>query len=152
MQKTQQQQQLNNQYMKRFLRFLAMNDWLWGVPIAFITYWLLNLGPSEIGGVPMTYYAINWVQAGLATLGCLSFIFCIVRFLLWFNLRRIHHYLYGKECKDEKGEGKKVFRLFSLEDFKTMTALQRFTFGSIWLATFLIITVFVYSKFLSAGA
>ncbi len=140
------------------MRFFALNDWLWSVAIAFILYWGINRGPSTVFGVPMTYYAINWIQAAFATLGTIAALAAVTRFILWFNLRRIHHYIWGKKKHNEDGslakdkDGRQQYCLWSYEHFKELKPVQQFVASMVLLLFFFSISVIIFLKYLSAGA
>lgn len=142
---------------KSISRFLKFHDWMWSILLGFLAYWLTNWGPSSIGGVPMTYYAINWIQALLATGGIMAGLLFITRLGLYFYFKKIHNYIWGHKYKDlpwtNNSDGKRKFMLFSQLDFKSLTSWQK-----LLLATFLVSALFcaalvVFLKMLSlAGA
>ncbi|BAV09391.1 hypothetical protein SAMN05421788_101828 [Filimonas lacunae] len=139
--------------MKKIKRLLLLHDWMWSVAIAFVCYWLLNLGPASINGVAMEYYAINWMQALLATAGIMAGLFAVARLGLWFNLQKIHHYVWGKRYKvPGSWEGAKEYRLFSFEDFKTLQPWQKLLLASVWVAFLFSAALVVFLKLLSAAS
>lgn len=131
---------------KRILRFVIFHDWTWAVAFSFMVYWLTNWGPPSIGGVAMEYYAINWMQALMATAGILSGLFSLARLGLWFNIRGFHNFIWGK--KDD-GTGKRDIP--SITDFNNLKPWQRFALVSFWLLLFFAVATIVFLKLLTAA-
>lgn len=139
--------------MKGVKRWLLMHDWIWSVAVAFLSYWFLNMGPSSVGGVAMEYYAINWIQALIATAGIMAGLFAAARIGLWFNLRKVHNYLWGKRYKvEESGIEYREYKLYSFEDFIKLKAWQKLLFASFWLVFFFSVAVIVFLRLLAAAS
>lgn len=139
--------------MKKIKRWVLLHDWVWSVAIAFLSYWLLNLGPASVGGVAMEYYAINWIQALIATAGIMAGLFAVARLGLWFNLRKVHDYLWGKKYRvEESGIEYREYKLYSFEDFKNLKAWQKLLLVSGWLVFFFSAALLVFLRLLSAAS
>lgn len=74
-----------------------MHDWIWSVSITFFAYLFVNYGPPQIFNVPMAYFTINWIQPLIACAGVMSGLYSIARLGLYFNIRRMHVYMYGEK-------------------------------------------------------
>lgn len=146
--------------LKKLKRFIVFHDWTWSVVFAFLTYWVSNWGPPSLMGVPMTYYAINWLQAIVATAGVMAGLYSIARLGLWFNLRKLHQYIYGqkneRQSTDELSEQRReqpTYNNYSFADFKKIEPRWvKLLFASFWLALFFVVATIVFLKLLSAAS
>jgi hypothetical protein len=130
---------------KRIIRFIVFHDWTWGVIFSFLAYWFTNWGPPSLGGVAMEYYAVNWIQAIIATAGVMSGLWSIARLGIWFNLRGFHRYIWGRK---DQATGKTQYKDCS-RDFRALLPWQRFALVSFFVSLFFVAAILIFLKFLS---
>lgn len=129
--------------MKRFFQF---HDWIWSIALGFLAYWLLNWGPPSIGGVVMTYYAVNFVQPLLATGAVMAGLMFITRLGLYFYFKGVHKYIWGGKY----GHFDRTFKNYSKQDFyERLIPWQRFLFAFFVAAGLFVAALIVFLKFLS---
>lgn len=128
--------------MKKLRHFLLMNDWIWSILLAFGAYQLINYGPPKIFNTMMAYFSINWMQPLIATAGVMAGLFTIARLGLFFNLKKLHEYGWGKQAEDGK------YHLPSYTDLKSLKPWQKLFFLSFWLLLFIVIALIVFLRFI----
>lgn len=87
------------QLLHKLKRFVLVHDWTWSVLLTFFAYMFVNYGPPVLFNVPMAYFTINWIQPLVATAGVMSGLYSIARLGLYFNIRKMHDYMYGNKNK-----------------------------------------------------
>jgi hypothetical protein len=133
-------------HIKNIVRFFILHDWMYSVLGAFFAYFLLNLGPQEIAGVAIGYYAVNWPQALIATAGAMAGLMAIIRIGMWFNQRILHNWIWAK--KDLENPDHK----YSSTDFKSLSAWQRTLLSIGFFFFFFTVGFFLFLQFLKMGA
>ena len=132
--------------LKGIVRFVIFQDWTWSVIACFLVYFGMQWGPQEINGIPVAYYAINWLQALAATAGVMSGLMAIVRIGMWFNVRIAHNWFWSKKKEDEKLSHKR-----SPVDFINLTAWQRTVVVLLISLCFFFFAFFLFLQFLKMG-
>ncbi len=132
--------------IKKTIRFFIFNEWTWSVLGAFFAYFLLNLGPQEIDGVAIGYYAINWPQALIATAGAMSGLMAIARIGMWFNARILHNWIWKKRDSENPGYN------YSPIDFKYLSGWQRTLISIAFFFFLFTLSFFMFLQFLKMGA
>lgn len=127
--------------MNKLKRFLIFHDWIWSVALAFAAYLIINFGPPQVFNTPMAYFTINWMQPLIATAGIMAGLFAITRLGLWFNMRKLHKYLYGK--KNKSGTEHTYFNP-SYADLKNILPWQRLLFLAIFLLSFFFAALLIF--------